>query len=866
MSSLATVHHAQEPLWLTDVRAASVSASGGKGANLARLAQAGFSVPDGFVVTADVLALQQERLRGLVDSIRVDDDPALTSQRLVEGLLSVPAHPVLRDVVCGGYEELIRRTGTAACVAVRSSAACEDGVHASFAGQHDTFLGIRDSEGALAGVMRCLASAWSPRAMDYRRRLGLHETMPRFAVIVQHQVEADVSGVLFTVNPTGVGSGRACAVTASYGLGEMIVSGRVTPDTFIVSRSGKLISRTLGSKDLMVGRSNREEPVPIAQRRVFALEEHDLASLVRIGLAVEELFGGGPQDIEWCLAAGHVAVLQARPITAVFPAKEERPPSLSWSRRVFLTYSPMLVHFEDHFPEPIMASDFTSTVTAALAGIGDALAEIGLRMRDVSAILPTDPTGTIRFEPGPPRPTWRIALLPRAIRRAWRFDAVREWNDVDRPAIDELQRSFEAIDAEAVGTADLGRKLSEMQASFVAMARRRFQKYFLPGLLQGAVLRALLWLARGRAALAERGALHLAIPHATAVMNQEVRCLVQDISVEPAWRAAMTTGATDMVWARIHDVEKLSGLRARLYAFLDRYGSRTARGMIPVPSSPTWREQPSAVIGLVRALLRSTSLSDGRQNDEVAFESSRVTVRAALARSWKGRLGLPGLFDKALGQVRQFVIMREATLQQSEVGVAIGRRLALEIGRRLVGAGVLAELDDAFHLRLDEVEEVLSGVIPASEVRERVAVRKRQYESWRAIAAGGDSWVRHLVGVPQAQRPDPIATDRVIAGLAASPGRRVGTARIIRGQDEFSSLQPGEILVCPATAPAWTPLFGLASAVVTDIGGPLSHAAIVAREYGIPAVLGAAYATQVIQDGQTIAVDGTTGRVELRPD
>jgi pyruvate,water dikinase len=348
-------------------------------------------------------------------------------------------------------------------------------------------------------------------------------------------------------------------------------------------------------------------------------------------------------------------------------------------------------------------------------------------------------------------------------------------------------------------------------------------------------------------------------------VNRELDDLVALVLLRPEFAAPIASAAPADAWDRIQRDRQLGELRARIETFLARHGARTDRGMIPVPSHGTWAEHPQVVIGLLQALARSGHAPRADGDDIRQFEAARATVRAALSRGLRRTLGLARVFDRSLEQSRTFVFIREGSLHEAEIGIANGRRIALEIGERLCREHRLERADDVFHLRLDELEPAAAGALGADITRERVRVRKQQHARWCAVANGGDDWVREAIGLPQRRTP-PSSTGPVLTGLAASAGLARGPARVIRTQDEFHKLQSGEVLVCPATSPAWTPLFSLASAVVTDVGGPLSHAAIVAREFGIPAVLGAAHATQRIHDGDTLVVDGTAGRIEIVSD
>jgi pyruvate,water dikinase len=850
---------------LEDSRAEDLSRAGGKGMNLARLTRAGFAVPRGFVIPAEAIAAQQARLRERVEALLetgggIDE----ASGKIQDAVLAEPVHEELAAAIRGAYRELMRRCGDGTLVAVRSSAIAEDLAGASFAGQHDTVLGVRGEEEAVRSVMRCLASLWSPRAIQYRARAGHTEAVPAFAVILQEQVEADVSGVMFTVNPVEPGSGELL-ITASFGLGEAIVSGAVTPDTFVITKTGEVRSRTLGAKERMTAARGGEKAVPAERRSQFALSDTDLRRLAEAGLAIEKFYGA-PQDIEWSLAGDRLWILQSRPVTGLqdVPAEDPADAALSFAQRVFLERSPLLANFADHFPEPVTALDFTTLVKAGLIGIGAFMQQFGLRMRTVEEILPATADGAMRFRPGPPKPRPGLLALPYCLYRVWKLNALREWLDVDLPFIRTEERSFPEMDLPAAGAAELVRAAGRMQAVLEEVSRRRFRKYFATGLLHTQAVRVLARIAVGRADAGETvRKLHMAIPHSTALMNRDLHQLVDFAAARPELARLLQSDAPPEVWKKLLQQPAAKALLESFLAFLGRHGARSASGMLPVPSQCTWAEKPEVVVGLVQALLRcprgSSSLSDDEQEQRRAVES----VMSGLDRGARRWLRLGRVFERSLEQSRQFVLIREASLHEGETRISGAREIAREIGRRLAMTGVLENPGEVFHLRLEELLPALTGDLPAKTVKQRVSVRIRQHRRWLAAARQGENWARLAAGLGPTSRKSSVGSDKVLRGLAASAGRVSGVARVVRGQDEFHKFQPGEILVCPATAPAWTPLFAVAKAVVTDIGGPLSHAAIVAREYGIPAVLGTGRATQLIADGQSISVDGAAGVVEI---
>src|SRR5271154_714779 len=517
-------------VWLDDPRALSSALVGGKGSNLARLVRERFCVPPGFVMSAGAVGLQQRHLKARIEQTAATySGSSAISDRIQQMVIEEPVDPELSEAFRNAYRELMIRCGRETMVAVRSSAIAEDLPGASFAGQHDTFLGMRGEEEVLKAVVKCLASAWSARALEYRARMGVEEAVPAFAIIVQQQVDAEVSGVMFTVNPID-SSTEELVITASYGLGEAIVSGAVTPDTFIIEKAGRIRNRTLGAKQSMTPPTGSgSTTVPQQLRSQYALADQDVLSLAKLGVKIERTFGS-PQDIEWSITGAKTYVLQSRPITA-WRLREDLDQSgsrLSFAQRVFLERSPMLPNFTDHFPDPLTALDFTTIVRSVWFGIASTLTWLGFRVRSIDEILPATEDGSIRLVPGPPRPRLRVLAMPFRLYQALRLDAEKEWLMEDLPFIEALERSLPKLDLPSAPALDLVRALVQMQGFLEVVCVRRFRKYFVAGLLYGAMLRLLVRTVEESAEVSETmQALHSGIAHNASLMNRDVADLVQ---------------------------------------------------------------------------------------------------------------------------------------------------------------------------------------------------------------------------------------------------------------------------------------------------------------------------------------------------
>ncbi len=798
--------------WFADTAARDPATVGGKGANLASCTQAGLPVPPGFCLTTSAYRT----------AVRSLHRAAATAEDLRDLILGAPLPGSVEDAVRTAYARLGE-----SLVAVRSSATAEELAEASFAGQQDTFLGVTGIEAVLDAVRGCWASLWNERAVDYRRRHGVPETDVALAVVVQALIPADTAGVLFTREPV---SGRADTMmaSASYGLGESVVAALVTPDTFSLTRDGVPVSSQIGSKhtrvDAAPGGGTCTSVVPTAHRVRPSISAAQLRALAGLGVRVEEHYGR-PQDIEWAFSQGNLFLLQARPITVAASPTPGHAPVRGRIERVLL--DDLVEHFPAPFPLDLCA------VHAVQGAVQDLMTAAGARAVPATSLVRGDDDGVIRAEVARPRLSPALLIrVPRLLRGGmsqgpvqWRAAAAAQ-----RTRLEELTRRADRV-ASAEDAAVLG-LLRDAVAEASAVTADRFVRYNAPMMVSRATAAWLIGLSRSAGIAPED--LYAGVPYTTAVIAAGIARLAE---------RARTTGAAEVILQAapggVGEALARSAAGAdflpAVAAFLTDHGARTARLYLPF-SNLSWREQPEELYTLVAATLRGSSSTRPDAPDAVALVASRLP--AALRARWRA----------TAARIQALHIGREATVYLIEELFCVARAGRDEAARRLVARGQLPAPDDLRLLYLGEVEAALTNHgRPLGELVER---RRRQRGVAEAIW-----WDR---GQPQED------SEGVLHGQPASAGQARGPARVIHSPAQFSRLQPGDVLVCPYTDPTWTPLFALASAVVADSGGPLSHAAIVAREYGIPAVLGTSSATR-LPDGASLFVDGTRGIVTLEP-
>ncbi|MGG2196459.1 PEP/pyruvate-binding domain-containing protein [Paenibacillus validus] len=838
-------------LWLDQVNKADIPRVGGKGANLGELFQAKFPVPRAFCITASAYRKQVEET-----SIANELTARLAGhdgdyERLSTSVKTLFLKTTIISEIEAGIRQAYRVMGRGARVAVRSSATAEDLPEASFAGQQETFLGIHGEAALLQSVRECWASLWSAQAIHYREKQGYSHTDVALTVVVQEMVAADAAGVMFTVNPVN-GAAQEMIVTASYGLGEAVVSGSVTPDTYTIAKQSVTIAgREVARKEWMVIQQEQGSAavsVPIGQQERPCLPDPKILEIARIGMEIDSHYGT-PQDIEWAVAGSKVYILQSRPITTLqntegkvqLPGLRDKVYGWVYLGRVPRFVRPRLIPtMVDHFPNPLRPFDIAVSVSAAMSGVRRVASDLGIRM-PTDIVLP-HPSGLILMNPPAPSIPHVLPRLPAAwfeLKRWTCYNPLREWREVDEPF---LRDALTAVPTQDLMPGDMMDSVRRVCSVIAENHYRRFHKYMAPGFIANRRLTKLLRKVDRDHADELKQKLTQGLEYQTAIINRETKALARFASRTPAVKEILSTKRFGGIYAAILADERCKEFLAELKRFLARFGSRTTT-MEPQPSYPTWRDEPDHVLTLIGVMLRDPgSIVD----DEQVKEEEYRQVRADIVRRLGNDPERIKEFNLAVDTMRGFIIAREATLFFFEECVASIRCMTEQLASFLTAERKLRKPEQLYYLLPNELEALIAGE-RIGELRNLAEERDRV---WKRMEA---TW-----GLPEAGKNNDA---KVLKGTGASQGKVTGTVKVIRGPQEFNKLNTGDILVCPSTNPAWTPLFSIASAVVAETGSVLSHAAIVAREYGIPAVMACERATQELVDGDHVEVDGSAGTV-----
>ncbi|MFG3644549.1 rifamycin-inactivating phosphotransferase [Micromonospora sp. NPDC047762] len=858
---------------LREVDETQVSMVGGKAAHLGALSRIdGIRVPAGFCVTTAAFRKVMAQTPSIDDRLdqlsRLSPDDRETIRTLsAEIRRSVEETPV-PDGLAAAITGALARFGEQAAYAVRSSATAEDTPTASFAGQQDTYLNVVGPEAVLRHVSRCWASLFTDRAVIYRLRNGIDHRTVQMAVVVQRMVLPDASGILFTADPV-TGDRKVATVDASFGLGEALVSGLVNPDVFTV-RDGEVVASTVAAKARAVaalpGGGTREVEIDPRRQEQPALTQAQALRLVRLGRRIEAYFGR-PQDIEWCLVDDDFQIVQSRPITTLFPV----PAADDQENHVYLSVGHQQMMTDAMRPLGLSMWQLTAMARMLAAG--------GRLFVDATRLLasPTSRAGFLKMA-GRDDPLMRDALETLLDRRDF-VATLPDQAGPGGPTTGGPSTSGEAdpaivtelIERSEASIAALRRDIATVTGTalfdFLHEAFQEHKRVLSDPLNMQAIMagmEATWWLNdRLHEWLGEKNAadtLTLSAPgNVTSEMGLALLDVADVIRPYPEVVAFLQDAAHDDFLDELPKVTGGAEARAAIEAYLDRYGMRCV-GEIDI-TRPRWSERPATLVPVLLDNVKLFEPGAARRRFEQGQQRARQQAQEVLTRL----RALPDGQQKAdetarmIDRVRAFIGYREYPKYDIVSRYFLYKQALLAEAERLVHAGVLAEQEDVFYLTFQEFHEVVrTHRVDAALIRQR-------RDEFRAHQALTPPRVLTSDGevITGAYRRDDLPAG-ALAGVPVSAGTVEGRARVILDMAQ-ADLEAGDILVTAHTDPSWTPLFVGIAGLVTEVGGLMTHGAVIAREYGLPAVVSVLDATRLIRDGQRIRVHGSDGYVEILP-
>jgi phosphohistidine swiveling domain-containing protein len=894
-------------LWLEEITQDDREAVGGKGANLGEMTRAGYPVPPGFCITTAAYLdfIRRNDLEETIASLGAlaweGDEAALGREvaRLAALIAGGELARSVREEIVAAYTQLMEVGAPEGQVAVRSSATAEDLASASFAGQQETSLSVRGAEDVLAAVKSCWASLWSPWAISYRRRFWVGGETVAMAVVVQAMIPCDVAGVAFSTDPL-TGQDRVI-IEANWGLGESVVRGEVEADRYVVERSTAGAPFQFSVSPGHKARQRMQNPeggggtilvdVPVEWRDELTLPPEQVQFLAETVLALEKHFGS-PQDVEWGFWGGELHIFQTRPLTVQ---------GTSWFTDSLVgdDYLWTSGFLNERFSEPVSPLGW-SVVRELLEELAfrEPLRYMGYPQADslpVTKVYRGHPfvSGTVfqilykpfpdfllpedayRYFPGgntslrkkasyPPSifaPRFLLSLLRAFLRDTQNWSPWHNYRQWARFTA-EYQREMAAIAEEVQRLREMGQGVSletfwrvieqaqELNRKLLALHRWGLTHADLTYTLLRKLATAWLGAEQGTKVCA---ALVLGLPNKSLELDRELQKLA-----EVAYR---------------HELDERPGgeYETALAAFLARYGHRSFSLDI---YRPNFAADPAQVTELVERLAEGKGSSRAARLSSPGFatpeldiedrarqrEAAYDVVRESVARGLVGRLKM-AVFDHVLGLARRYMPLREDQRFYWQQSLAAMRELFLLIGDELVADGLLKDREEVFFATKDEVEAYVKGRgdFPAREVRSRER-ELRQLQSQHELAPHL-TYPAFLVG----NRPLDVSEQggQVLVGQPVSPGLKRGPVKVVSTPSQFNKVRAGDVMVTRSTDPGWTPIFGLLGGLIMESGGQLSHGAVVAREYGLPAVAGIAGATQRLHDGQVVLLDGLSGTVTV---
>ncbi|TEB15847.1 Phosphoenolpyruvate synthase [Pelotomaculum sp. FP] len=877
-------------MYFDELNKSSLASAGGKGANLGELFHApGIQVPAGFCITTaaymDFVGKSPEFPKLLAALDRLDTGSVEEVHRAGEEirlhLESLPVPAPIREEVTAAW----RRTGAEYSYAVRSSATAEDLPGASFAGQQETFLNVQGQEQLLDCVRRCWASLFTDRAIIYRRRNRFSHGKVYLAVVVQRMVFPEVSGIMFTADPVS-GSRRIVSIDASFGLGEALVSGLVSADLYQVS-GGRLVKKQIARKLVAIyarpAGGTVQQDIPAEYQTRPALSEDSAVKLAGLGKRIEQHFGG-PQDIEWCFAGGDMYILQSRPITTLYPL-----PAIT-DGKLHLFFSLGHAQMMTDAMKPLGISVLRTLAPFGKGGSRRAesplLAEAGARLYvDLTSLLEhhlgrrllpvllsnvfdqstsravADFLTREEFKNMPAQRGFIFSLLKKAFPTAINiFKNILYRNHSHVVAVINGQIAEQVRENKArlnsVSGADRLRLIQDLLSTLLPAAFSLIAQYLSVGVISIKLIERLSrqWLGNADEL---RSIGKSPVGNVTSEMGLALGDVADVVRLYPEVLEYLKGAGDEHFFSRLKGVTGGEEVQQALQEFLELYGMR-GTGEIDV-TRLRWRETPTQLVPAILSHIQSaapqqhrTSFSTGKKEAERAAASLIARLRRTRWGFFKARI-----IARLIKVHRWLIVVREHPKYFIVQHLDIVKQAILAEAAVLAADGILEQPEDVFWLSLEEIINLIETRQPDLALIER---RREEFLHNQKLVP------------PQVMTSDgEIITGRLfrenvppgaLTGTPVSAGVVEGRARVILKLEE-ANMRKGEILVTPFTDPGWTPLFPLAAGLVTEVGGLMTHGAVVAREYGIPAVVGVDSATSVIKDGQRIRIDGHQGFIEI---
>ncbi len=858
-----------------EIEKGQLSLVGGKGLNLGELSNIqGIEVPEGFCVTTvgyEKAIEQNENLQTLLQQLtklKLEDRAQIgeMSKEIREVIIAVQ---IPSDVV-EAVAHYLSRFGNEHAYAVRSSATAEDLPYASFAGQQDTYLNIIGKEAILQHVRKCWASLFTERAVMYRMQNGFEHNQVSICVVVQKMIFPQASGILFTADPV-TSNRKVLSIDASFGLGEALVSGLVSADNYKV-KEGKIIETMIATKKLAIYAvkegGTETKQIDSAQQKIQTLSERQILQLAQIGRQIEAYFGC-PQDIEWCLARNTFYIVQSRPITTLYPIPEEN----DGEKHVYISVGHQQMMIDAM--KPLGLSFFLLTTSAPMRNAGgrlfvDAtqqLASPASREYLINTLGKSDPLVRDALTTIIERDNF-ITLLPddekeKSVGKGVPPVSTQPEIENDPAIVTELIKNSEASLEELKETMQLKSGVDVLDfilEDIQQLKKVLFNPQSIAVIMAG--MNASTW-------INEKMEQWLGEKNAADTLSQSVQNNITSEMGLALMEVADVIRPYEEVIAYLQHVENDSFLdelvqfkggekaREAIDAFLNKYGMRCS-GEIDITKT-RWSEKPTTIIPMILNNIRDFEYGASKRKFEEGLQEALKKEEELVDRLQQLPDGKQKVEEtkRMIRNIRNFIGYREYPKYGMINRYFIYKQALLKEAEQLVQSGVIHEVDDIYYLTFEELHEVVRTKKLNYELIHKQKNDYKLYEKLtppRIMTSDGEI-------ITGKYKRENLPAD-AIAGLPVFSGVVEGRARVILNMEE-ANLEEGDILVTAFTDPGWTPLFVSIKGLVTEVGGLMTHGAVIAREYGFPAVVGVENATKLIKDGQRIRVHGTEGYIEV---
>lgn len=826
---------------LSHISKNDVSLAGGKGANLGEMIRAGFPVPQGFVILTSSFEKflfethLDKRIEELLKDIKINQISTIeaASEKIRDHILQAKIPQIIINEVKEYYNNLDSKF-----VAIRSSTTSEDSSSDAWAGQLETYLNI--TEGALfESIKKCWASMFTSRAISYRFERNLHDHKISVAVVVQKMVEASYAGVMFTANPIS-GDKNMIIIDGNPGLGESVVAGQSTPDHYVLRRKWlklRIVSKKKGKRELVIKSKNGGGTIQEKHIHDEILHDNILFELAQYGLSLQQHFEC-PQDIEWAITGKTIFLLQSRPLTAL-PRKSLK---LNWIDKAAIS---TLAEFIPHRPHPLDMSIIGSIIDRCrphFKFFGFAIS----RNEDLWNINNGIP---ISFIPGRViKPSLSLVLTPfRVTYNSIKYSATKWKTDPVFLKTLETTRDIEIQDFAKLSFEELLTLESRIWRLFDQTIKLSIR--YLPSAICGCIIIKVILFFTGNSKSFSK-LIFSGLRTKVIETNEVFEKLAFKIRTSNELLDIFQRNETKDIQRELMKIEEGREFIKQFHSFLDTHGYRESAGTILV-SSPSWKESPDTVLSLLKTLAL-TETRHTHMNKEWTDLRDEILQKPFLQIHFINSLFIRSLqLARCTQEIKEdfrFYIMRLLYLL---------RKIFNEIGNKISASTIIELSEDVYWLTRSELNDAIkfSSSILKTNITFKFFVTKRKY-LFKKIE--NTPFIDPQIFHTRANKKGAYLT-----GTSGSPGKAVGPVRIITSMEQFSELRLGDVLVAQYTNPSWTPLFSIAAAIVVDTGSILSHAAIVAREYGIPSVMATGNGTMILKDGDWVRVDGTNGCVYL---